>query len=108
MDVRRKRAYEPAAAADDAQAVVADPAVLGARRHAHRDELLLQPRDLALGLLAVLLEGGGQLARLRGLGHLGQGLQELVFGAVQVLQFINVQFSQRVEFHRQSSKDGES
>ena len=62
-------------------------------------EDLLQPLDVGLGLGKVLGEAGLQLLVRRGLGHLGQRFNQLRFGAVQVVQLLDVQIAQSFEFH---------
>jgi hypothetical protein len=63
-------------------------ALLAARGLTDQLEHLLQPLDLAFGLVLMLLERGGQLLRLRSLGHLGQRLQDLLLGIIDVLERI--------------------
>jgi hypothetical protein len=46
----------------------------------------------------VLLEGGFQVRIGRGLGHLGERLEDLPFGVVDVLQFVDEQVVQRGKF----------
>jgi hypothetical protein len=40
----------------------------------------------------MFFEGGPQLVRMGGLGHFRQGLQDLLFGVVDVLQRIEKKF----------------
>jgi hypothetical protein len=47
---------------------------------------LLEPLDLPFSLHAVLVERLLQAAVLRRLGHLRQGLQDLMLGEVDILQ----------------------
>ena len=57
---------------------------------------LIEPLDLAPGFFEVPFERTLQLGRARGLRHLRQRLDDLVLGAVDVLQLVNEQFFQRV------------
>src|SRR5690606_11266161 len=59
-------------------------------------EDLLQALDLHLGLVPVLLEACLQIRRLGGARHLGQRLQDLAFGIVDVLERIEEQVVQRL------------
>ena len=67
---------------------------LAARWLAEQFEDLLQPFDMALGFVKVLLEAGLQFRRGRRLGHLRQGLHDLLFGVVDVLERIEKQVVQ--------------
>ena len=58
-------------------------------------EDLLQPLDLALGLGPVLLERGPEVRIGRRLCHLGECLEDLTFGVIDVLQFMDEQVVQR-------------
>jgi hypothetical protein len=59
-------------------------ALLSASRLADLFEDLLQPLDLALGLVVVLLERGTELIRVGGLRHLWQGFVDLLLGVIDV------------------------
>ena len=78
---------------DDLLAFLAKPlhglAALAPGGMAQVVEYLLQPRDVPLGLLQMVLERLFQLGRARRLGHLGKGLHKLLFGVVQVADLVN-------------------
>ena len=54
-------------------------------------EDLLQALDVAPGLFQMLLKPLLQFGGRGGLDHLGQGLEDLIFRAVQILEFRNVE-----------------
>src|SRR5690606_40344715 len=62
-------------------------------------EHLLEPLDMALALLEMLLESGFQLTRLRCLCHLRQRFHDLLFGVVDVLEGIEEQVVQGLVGH---------
>jgi len=66
-------------------------------------EGLLQPRHLVLGLLEVLGEALAQLLVAGRLDHLGQGLEDLMLGPIQVLQLVDQQLLHRLDLHRRVS-----
>ena len=70
-------------------------ALLPLRRQAEQLEDFFEPLDLAFGLDPVLLEGGLQVGVVGGLGHLGECLEDLAFGVIDVLQFVDEQVVQR-------------
>ena len=53
-------------------------------------EDLLEALHVAASLLQMLFEAVAKLVRIGGLGHLGQSLHQLVFGVVNILQFVDV------------------
>src|SRR6478609_237699 len=59
---------------------------LAAGRLAQHLEDLVQTFDLALGLAQMLVESRRELLRVGGLGHLGQGLDDLVLGEIDVFE----------------------
>src|SRR3954465_239036 len=59
---------------------------LATGRLAQHLEDLVQTFDLALSLAQMLVEGRRELLRVGSLGHLGQGLDDLVLGEIDVLE----------------------
>jgi hypothetical protein len=67
--------------------------------HAERLEHLLEPLDLTLGFLLVLLEGLPRLA-IRGFAsHLVERFQQALLGAVDVLQVVFEQLVEGRDWH---------
>ena len=62
-------------------------------------EDLPESLHVALRLFQMLLKGGLQLGRLRGLRHLRQGLGDAVFGVVEILKLLDEQVAESLEFH---------
>jgi hypothetical protein len=58
-------------------------------------EDLLQTGDVILGLGPVLLERSLEIGVAGGLGHPGECLEDLTFGVIDVLQFVDEQVVQR-------------
>jgi hypothetical protein len=75
-------------------------ALLAARTLVEVGEDLLEPLDLPLGHAEVLTERGGQLLMRGRFDHLRQRLDDLLLGAVEVLQVFDVERLERVEFHK--------
>src|SRR5207244_9808921 len=72
------------------------------RAVAHQLEDLLEARDLALGLGEVLLERGAQLLGRGSLRHPGEGLGDLLLGAVEIPELVEQQILQRTYGHAYS------
>ena len=64
-------------------------AMLGGSLLAQRLKALLQAHDVALGLFEVVEERLLELRAVGSFGGLGEGLDQLIFSAVQVLQFFD-------------------
>src|SRR5262249_14756766 len=63
----------------------------------------VQAFHLSSGLFEVFLESALQLRRGGGLRHAGQDLDDLILGAVKILELVKVQVVQRTELHKNSS-----
>src|SRR5204862_4868401 len=80
---------------------------LAARRLSQQIKDLVEALDMHLGLIMVLFEGGAELVRIGSLRHLGQSLQYLLFGVIDVLQRIREQFVEVLLSHRALLRFGE-
>src|SRR6185312_16092651 len=69
---------------------------LSARRLADNTEDAVEAFDLTLGLPKVLVKSCSQLLGLRSLRHLGQCLDDLVFGKVDVLERLVEEITQLI------------
>jgi hypothetical protein len=72
---------------------------LGRRRDAELAERLVDPLQVTARLLEVVLDGLPQLVVMRRLRHLRQRLDELLLGAVQILELFLQDVIERMEPH---------
>ncbi len=81
-------------------------ALVAAQRLADALADLLEAAELLLGLTKVLLEALPQLGVLRLLDHFRQRLDDLLLGAVQILELLEIQVLKRFESHCSSRTVG--
>src|ERR1700693_5793508 len=74
-------------------------ALFALRTFSQRLENLFQTFHVPLGLFQVLFKSRAQFLRRRRLRHLWQRLQQLIFRAIQILQFFHVKVFQAIHFH---------
>ena len=60
---------------------------------------LLETLDVAFGLFEVFLKAGFEILVCGGFRHFREGLDQLVFGAVEVFEFVKKEVFQGFEFH---------
>ncbi len=83
-------------------------ALLAARCAAELFERTLEPKAMFFGLFEMLLKSSSEALVGGRLGHLGKGLGQLRFGAVEILEFVDEDIFKRFGFHNTEESETEA